>query len=122
MHDTEFSPTNTQTTLPMHFPNHVAAHLLPKLPPRSEFVVAGFFRFTTELAKILAPLLLRELILYVKNEAVVVPNTLAGGVGLALLLLLLLLLQACTLQHFIHGGNVRMLRNVPICSTAEVPQ
>lgn len=60
----------------------------------------------TELAKITAPLLLRELILYVKNEAVVVPNTLAGGVGLALLLLALVLLQACTLQHFIHGGDV----------------
>lgn len=63
----------------------------------------------TELAKITAPLLLRELILYVKNEAVVVPNTLAGGVGLAVFLLLLVLLQACTLQHFIHGGNARML-------------
>ena len=66
----------------------------------------------TELAKISAPLLLRELILYVKNEAVVVPNTLAGGVGLAVFLLALVLLQACMLQHFIHGGDVA---NATLC-------
>ncbi|CAM9464849.1 unnamed protein product [Ectocarpus sp. 8 AP-2014] len=68
-----------------------------------EYFVAGAFRLLTELAKIAAPMVLRELILFVEGKATAVPNNVTGGLALALLLLLLLLLQACALQHFIHG-------------------
>lgn len=73
----------------------------------SEFVVAGLFRLLTELTKIAAPMVLRELILFVEGKAMTVPNSLTGGLGLAVFLLLLVLLQACALQHFIHGGMSR---------------
>lgn len=78
------------------------------------------FRLLTELAKIAAPMVLRELILFVEGTASAVPNTLAGGLGLAVFMLLLVLLQACTLQHFIHGGaRVHMICvfvcNVGVC-------
>lgn len=71
---------------------------------RREFFVSGVFRLITELAKISAPMLLRELILHVKGEATVVPNSVPGGLALALILFLVVLVQACALQHFIHGG------------------
>ncbi|CAN0424196.1 unnamed protein product, partial [Ectocarpus sp. 12 AP-2014] len=68
-----------------------------------EYFVAGAFRLLTELAKIAAPMVLREVILFVEGNATAVPNNVTGGLALALFLLLLLLLQACALQHFIHG-------------------
>ncbi|CBN74323.1 similar to canalicular multispecific organic anion transporter [Ectocarpus siliculosus] len=68
-----------------------------------EYFVAGAFRLLTELAKIAAPMVLREVILFVEGKATAVPNNVTGGLALALYLLLLLLLQACALQHFIHG-------------------
>ncbi|CAM9869028.1 unnamed protein product [Ectocarpus sp. 4 AP-2014] len=68
-----------------------------------DYFVAGAFRLLTELAKIAAPMVLREVILFVEGKATAVPNNVTGGLALALFLLLLLLLQACALQHFIHG-------------------
>lgn len=67
--------------------------------------MAGVFRLLTELTRISAPMVLREIILFVEGKATTVPNNLAGGLGLAVFLLLLVLLQASTLQHFIHGGG-----------------
>lgn len=77
----------------------------PNPPPRSEFFVAGVFRLLSELATIVAPMVLRETILFVEGKATAVPNSLAGGVGLAVSLLALVLLKATALQHFIHGGG-----------------
>ncbi|CAM9319589.1 unnamed protein product, partial [Hapterophycus canaliculatus] len=71
----------------------------------SEFFVAGLFRLLTELTKIAAPMVVRELILFVEGKATIVPNNLAGGLGLAVFLLLLALVQACALQQFIYGGT-----------------
>ncbi|CAM9631116.1 unnamed protein product [Ectocarpus fasciculatus] len=68
-----------------------------------EFFAAGVFRLLAELAKIAAPMVLRELILFVEGKAAAVPNNVAGGLALAVFLLLVVLLQACALQHFIHG-------------------
>ena len=69
--------------------------------------MAGVFRLLNEVAVIAAPMVLREIILFVDGKATVVPNTLAGGLGLAALLLALVLVKASMLQHFIHGGNKR---------------
>lgn len=54
-------------------------------------------------------MILREVILYVQGESKVVPNTLSGGLALASVLFIVALLQACTLQHFIHGGSSRTM-------------
>lgn len=70
----------------------------------SEFWAAGVFRLVAEICKISSPMVLREIILYVQGESEVVPNSLSGGLGLATVLFIVALLQACTLQHFIHGG------------------
>lgn len=67
--------------------------------------MAGVFRLVTELAVVAAPMVMREIILFVQGEATVVPNNLAGGLGLAVFLLVLVLLKASTLQHFIYGGG-----------------
>lgn len=67
--------------------------------------MAGVFRLLTELAKIAAPMVLRELIRFVEGNAAAVPNNVAGGLALTVFLLLLVLLRACALQHFIHGGT-----------------
>lgn len=82
----------------------------------SEYFVAGAFRLLTELAKIAAPMVLREVILFVEGKATAVPNNVTGGLALALFLLLLLLLQACALQHFIHGGTDRLAVAASPCS------
>ncbi|CAN0455382.1 unnamed protein product, partial [Scytosiphon promiscuus] len=79
-----------------------SVHCLAVSPNGSEFFVAGLFRLLTELSKIVAPLVLRELILFVEGKATMVPNSLTGGLGLATCLLVLVLLQACALQHFIN--------------------
>lgn len=72
---------------------------------RSDFWLAGVFRLVTELCKLAAPMIVRELILYVKGESVLVPQSSLGGLALTVLLFLVVLLQACALQHFVHGGQ-----------------
>lgn len=71
----------------------------------SDFWMAGIFRFATEMCKIFSPMIVREVILFVKSESTIAPQSAMGGLGLALLLLFVVLVQACTLQHFIHGGK-----------------
>lgn len=70
-----------------------------------EFWAAGVFRLVAELCKISSPMILREIILYAQGKTEVVSNSLSGGLALATLLFFVVLLQACTLQHFIHGGS-----------------
>ena len=80
--------------------------------------MAGVFRLLTELSKVVTPMVLRELILFVEGKATAVPNSLGGGIGLSLFLLLLVLLQACTLQHFIHGGEEKVKQpSLSACET-----
>lgn len=67
--------------------------------------MAGVFRLLSELAVIASPMVLREIILFVEGKATVVPNNLAGGLGLAVFLLVLALVKASALQHFIYGGE-----------------
>lgn len=74
--------------------------------------MAGVFRLLTELSKVVTPMVLRELILFVQGKATVVPNSLAGGLGLSSLLLLLVLQQTCTLQHFIYLGGEQVGVNI----------
>lgn len=74
-------------------------------PNNSDFWMAGLFRLATETCKIVSPMIVREVILYIKGESTIVPATTLGGLGLAFFLFLVVLLQACALQHFIHGGE-----------------
>lgn len=96
--------------------NYVSNHAYPESFSGREFFAAGVFRLLAELAKIAAPMVLRELILFVEGKAAAVPNNVAGGLALAVFLLLVVLLQACALQHFIHGGTDHLAVAVSACS------
>lgn len=67
---------------------------------RSEFWVAGAFRLGSEGCNLLAPMVVRQLILFVEGK---VPGGVLTGCSLAIGLFIVVLGQAVLLQQFIHG-------------------
>lgn len=87
--------TRAHSTSPTH-PNAVDCR---------DFWTAGACRLVAELCKIFSPMLVREVVLHVQGQSAVTESHPIGGVALAIILFLVVVLQACTLQHFIHGGE-----------------